>query len=781
MGAGGFKTVSSGYRDQLQNLMKTLNATSPHFIRCIVPNETKTPGVLDAALVMHQLTCNGVLEGIRICRKGFPNRIPYPDFKHRYKVLNAQACENEPDNKKAATETLQSAGLDAEKYRVGKTKVSFRAGVLGELEEIRDERLGRIIAWIQAFIRGRLARVRFAEIQAQRNSVLVLQRTWRKYFRLKNWAWFRLWSKVKPLLSGTRIEDEIAKLDERATKACEDLAAEVAAKENLENRNASLIAEKAELLVTLESCKGKAIEFVERQTKLTCQRDELEVQISDLSKKLRAEEEARLKLVQDSKQGQHEACNFKKDIEDMELTVQKGENEKATKDHSIRSLNDEIAHQDELINKANKEKKIFQETNQKNAEELQGVEDKCNHQIKEAQAKVEELEEEVEHERQARAKTEKAKAKLVKELTDLGDRLDEAGGATAAQMELNKKRDSELARLRRDLEESNIQHEATLASLRKKHNDAVAEMAEQVDHLNKMKARIEKDKETMKRDMDDARSATDNLSRDKAAAEKVNKQIMNQINDTQSKLDEANRTLNDFDATKKKLTVENAELLHQLEEVESQNSQLAKMKLTLGAQLDDTSKMAEDEGRERAVILGKFRNLEHDIDGLREQLDEEGEAKADTQRQLSKASADAQMWRSKYETEGIARVEELEGERLKLIARLEEAEQSVEQLNIKNVGLEKNRQRITAELEDVQMEVERAQAIASAAEKRQRSFDKLVGEWKLKVDDLSAELDSSQKECRNYSTELFRVKAAYEENMEQLDSVRRENKNLADE
>jgi len=867
-GAGGFKTVSSGYRDQLQNLMKTLNATSPHFIRCIVPNETKTPGVLDAALVMHQLTCNGVLEGIRICRKGFPNRIPYPDFKHRYKILNAQACENEPDNKKAATETLQSAGLDAEKYRVGKTKVFFRAGVLGELEEIRDERLGRIIAWIQAFIRGRLARVRFAEIQAQRNSVLVLQRTWRKYFRLKNWAWFRLWSKVKPLLSGTRIEDEIAKLDERANKAVEDLAAEVAAKENLENRNASLIAEKAELLVTLESCKGKAIEFVERQAKLTAQRDELEVQISDLSKKLRAEEEARLKLVQDSKQGQHEACNFKKDIEDMELTVQKGENEKATKDHSIRSLNDEIAHQDELINKANKEKKIFQETNQKNAEELQGVEDKCNHlnkvkvkleqtldeledslerekkirgevektkrknegdlkltqeavadlersrkefetavarkdkeisvmsvkleeeqslmgkcnkQIKEAQAKVEELEEEVEHERQARAKTEKAKAKLVKELTDLGDRLDEAGGATAAQMELNKKRDSELARLRRDLEESNIQHEATLASLRKKHNDAVAEMAEQVDHLNKMKARIEKDKETMKRDMDDARSATDNLSRDKAAAEKINKQVHGQINDTQAKLDEANRTLNDFDATKKKLTVENAELLHQLEEVESQNSQLAKMKLTLGAQLDDTTKMAEDEGRERAVILGKFRNLEHDIDGLREQLDEEGEAKADIQRQLAKATGEAQMWRGKYESEGVARAEELECARLKLAARLEEAEQTIEQLNAKNVNLEKTKARICSDLDCIQVEVEKAQALAHAAEKRQRSFDKLVAEWKLKVDDLSAELDSSQKECRNYSTELFRVKAAYEENMEQLDSVRRENKNLADE
>ena len=69
-----FKTVSSAFRAQLDALLTTLNATDPHFIRCIVPNNHKTPGLLDSALVMHQLTCNGVLEGIRICMRGFPNR-----------------------------------------------------------------------------------------------------------------------------------------------------------------------------------------------------------------------------------------------------------------------------------------------------------------------------------------------------------------------------------------------------------------------------------------------------------------------------------------------------------------------------------------------------------------------------------------------------------------------------------------------------------------------------------------------------------------------------------
>merc|ERR1712050_158282 len=88
---GSMQTVSSLHRESLARLMTNLKATSPHFVRCIVPNEHKKPGMMSAHLVLHQLRCNGVLEGIRICRKGFPNRMPYPDFKQRYRILNPNA------------------------------------------------------------------------------------------------------------------------------------------------------------------------------------------------------------------------------------------------------------------------------------------------------------------------------------------------------------------------------------------------------------------------------------------------------------------------------------------------------------------------------------------------------------------------------------------------------------------------------------------------------------------------------------------------------------------
>merc|ERR1719289_95377 len=96
---GGGKTVSSVYLVSLGELMQTLHSCEPHFVRCLVPNTHKKPGEVEPPLIMHQLTCNGVLEGIRICMRGFPNRMLYPDFKLRYSCLGQAEIESSEDNK----------------------------------------------------------------------------------------------------------------------------------------------------------------------------------------------------------------------------------------------------------------------------------------------------------------------------------------------------------------------------------------------------------------------------------------------------------------------------------------------------------------------------------------------------------------------------------------------------------------------------------------------------------------------------------------------------------
>merc|ERR1711988_1539334 len=126
---------------------------------------------------------------------------------------------------------------------------------------------------------------------------------------------------------------------------------------------------------------------------------------------------------------------------------------------------------------------------------------KYHKQVKELQSRLEEVDEELVMERTTRAKAEKNRATLSRDLGDLAEKLEDAGNNTATQIELNKKREAELAKLKAELDESNISHEGTLAALRQKHNNNMAEMGEQIDGLNKMKAKAEKDKSNMERDL----------------------------------------------------------------------------------------------------------------------------------------------------------------------------------------------------------------------------------------------------------------------------------------
>ncbi|KAG8276902.1 Belongs to the TRAFAC class myosin-kinesin ATPase super [Homalodisca vitripennis] len=445
----------SPLQEQLNNLMTTLRSTQPHFVRCIIPNELKQPGVIDSHLVMHQLTCNGVLEGIRICRKGFPNRMVYPDFKQRYMILapatmaaeadpkiaaskcleeikldpesyrigHTKACPridislispcivvawvdiltlhdrykilcpavvnkviaNEGDDKKVCEAVLDEVKLNAESYRLGHTKacvlsrykilnakgvtptmspeqaakailesipsldpeqyrmghtkpgsishvklgflrkrnwlmrlswrtdtsliirgklndaksvarvriwpdsfldknyyvlgVFFRAGVLGQMEELRDDRLGKIMGWMQSYIRGYLSRKEFKKLQEQRLALQVVQRNLRKYLSLRTWPWWKMWQKVKPLLNVTNVEEEMRKLEEKVAKAEEAYKSEVKVRKECEALNAKLLEEKTNLLKSLEGEKGELGQVQERANKLSAQKADLESQL----------------------------------------------------------------------------------------------------------------------------------------------------------------------------------------------------------------------------------------------------------------------------------------------------------------------------------------------------------------------------------------------------------------------------------------------------------------------------------------------------------------------
>merc|ERR1711997_981796 len=210
----------------------TLYKTHPHFIRCVVPNTHKQPGGVESGLVMHQYQCNGVLAGIAICRAGFPNKMVYPEFKARYNILGAQAVAKAKNDKAAAGAIFDIIKLDKEKWRLGHTKVFFRAGVLGLMEETREDKIGSVLSWLQAGARGKASRMNFKKLQDQKLALCACQRAIRNYFTAKTWLWMQIWLAIKPNLKCTQFgkfkkeyEDKIALAEANIGQAIADCSA----------------------------------------------------------------------------------------------------------------------------------------------------------------------------------------------------------------------------------------------------------------------------------------------------------------------------------------------------------------------------------------------------------------------------------------------------------------------------------------------------------------------------------------------------------------------------
>merc|ERR1712066_678075 len=288
---GGGKTVTSFYKAQLDDLMKVLYSTDPSFIRCVVPNTHKQPGGVQSDLVMHQYRCNGVLAGIAICRLGFPNKLLYPDFKARYNIPAAQAVAKAKNDTGAAGAVMTAIKLDKEKFRLGHTKVFFRAGILGFMEETREDKIGSVLSLLQAQARGKASRLVFKKMQDQKLALYCLQRTIRNYHIGRTWLWWQLWLAIKPNLKCTKFaqykaeyEEKIAIAEANIDKAIADCNKVKAVYERLSN-------EKNELVLALQSGGSAVQDIIDKTNRIEAMKNDVEKQLRETQGRIRAEEE----------------------------------------------------------------------------------------------------------------------------------------------------------------------------------------------------------------------------------------------------------------------------------------------------------------------------------------------------------------------------------------------------------------------------------------------------------------------------------------------------------
>jgi len=637
---GMFRTVSQHYKDQLSKLMITLRNTNPNFVRCIIPNHEKRAGKINAKLVLDQLRCNGVLEGIRICRQGFPNRIPFQEFRQRYELLTPNVIpKGFMDGKKACEKMISALELDPNLFRIGQSKIFFRAGVLAHLEEERDLRITDLVVKFQAYCRGLLARRNYIKRTQQLNAIRILQRNCAAYLKLRNWQWWRLYTKVKPLLQVTKNDEKVMQKEVELRETKEKLIEHEEVVQNLDKQYQQAMEEKNILAEQLQAETELCAEAEEMRARLAARKQELEEILHDMEARIEEEEEKTLKMSEERKKLQLNIQDLEEQLEEEEAARQKLQIEKVQYDAKVKKYEEDLAMYEDGNQKSTKEKKLMEERLQDVMATLTEEEEKAKH-LSKLKAKHEstigELEDKIRKDNQQRQEVERSKRKIETELNDLKEQVGEKKQQVEEFQLLLGKREEELGQAMMKVDEES----ALKAKSQKQLRELEAQMNELGEDLEAEKeARVKAEKG--KRDLNEELEALKNelLDNIDSTAAQQELRIAREKELATLKKSLEDETINhesQITDMRHKHSSESAELNNQLDQVKRLKSQLEKQANQLKTENDEMGNELKAVSGSKVENERKRKQLEMQANELQLKLQESEKICSDNADKVSK-------------------------------------------------------------------------------------------------------------------------------------------------
>ncbi|MFT7815879.1 myosin-10-like isoform X3 [Arapaima gigas] len=785
---GMFRTVGQLYKESLTKLMATLRNTNPNFLRCIIPNHDKRAGKLTPHLVLDQLRCNGVLEGIRICRQGFPNRIPFQEFRQRYEILTPNAIPRTfMDGKQACELMINALELDQNLFRVGQSKVFFRAGVLAHLEEERDLKITDTIIRFQSVARGFLARRAFLKKQQQLSALRVMQRNCAAYLKLRNWQWWRLFTKVKPLLQVTRQDEEIQAKEAELQKAKDSLSKVEQDFNELERKHQQLLEEKAVLTDQLQAEAELFAEAEEMRARLASRKQELEDVLSELEGRLEEEEERGAQLANEKKRLQQNVQDLEEQLEEEEGARQRLLLEKVTLETKVKSLETETLTLTEQRDRLSKEKKQLEERLSEVTDQLTEEEEKVKslNKLKNKQeAVIADLEERLKREEQGRLEQEKWRRRMESEAAEAQEQLSDLGLLAAELRGTLTQREKEITTLQSRLEEEGARRAEAQRALREA-TSQVSELKEEVENERGMRERAEKQRRDLGEELEALRTELEDTLDTTAAQQELRSRREAELGELQRCLEEETRR---HEAQLSELRVRNCAAIDSLQE-QLDNSKRARQSLekakavveeertSLTTELKalQGSKMESERGRKRAenqvqeltVRLTqadrekeeweeRVHKLQSETESLSSSLSSSESKSLRLSKEISNLESqlhDAQELLQDETRQKLAlgsRVRALEEERAVLLERVEEEEERVKELN-------KQIQTHTQQLVELRRQLEEVNTAAEAGEECRRK--------------LQRELESANQRERSRQEEKERIERQRERLREEIEDL----------
>ncbi|KAM9392531.1 myosin-9-like isoform 1-T1 [Pholidichthys leucotaenia] len=734
---GMFRTVGQLYKEQLSKLMATLRNTNPNFVRCIIPNHEKKAGKLDPHLVLDQLRCNGVLEGIRICRQGFPNRIVFQEFRQRYEILTPNAIpKGFMDGKQACVLMIKSLELDPNLYRLGQSKVFFRAGVLAHLEEERDMKITDIIISFQAWCRGYVARKAFAKRQQQLTAMKVIQRNCAAYLKLRNWQWWRLFTKVKPLLQVSRQEEELHAKDEELNKVKEkQLYAEQQIRD-MEDKQNQLNAEKMALQEQLQAETELCAEAEEMRARLAAKKQELEEILHDLEARVEEEEERASHLASEKKKMQQNISDLEQQLDEEEAARQKLQLEKVTLEAKMKKIEEDVMVLDDQNNKLIKEKKLFEERISEFTTNLAEEEEKSKSLQKlktKHEAMITDLEDRLRREEKQRQELDKNRRKLEGDFTEIHDQIAEL--------------QAQIAELRAQLAKKEEELQAALAR--------IEEEAAQKNMAQKKVRELEAQLSELQEDLDLERQA-------RTKAEKHRRDLGEELEALKTELEDTLDNTTAQQELRAKRETEVAQLKKTLEdETKNHELQLAEMRQKNSQHFDELNEQLEQAKRNKVSMEKAKQALESERNELTIELQTLVQSKGESEHRRKKAEGQVQELQLKYSDSERQR-QELAEKLAKTQVELESANSSLSELEGKSIKAAKDCSAVESQLQDVQevLQEETRQKLSMGTRLRQLEDEQ---------NSLREQLEEEEEAKRNVERQLQTAQAQVAELRKKLE------------
>ncbi|KAM6438110.1 myosin-9 isoform 1-T4 [Liasis olivaceus] len=750
---GMFRTVGQLYKEQLAKLMATLRNTNPNFVRCIIPNHEKKAGKLDPHLVLDQLRCNGVLEGIRICRQGFPNRVVFQEFRQRYEILTPNAIpKGFMDGKQACVLMIKALELDPNLYRIGQSKVFFRAGVLAHLEEERDLKITDVIIGFQACCRGYLARKAFAKRQQQLTAMKVLQRNCAAYLKLRNWQWWRLFTKVKPLLQVSRQEEEMLAKEEELVKVKEkQLAAENRVTE-METLHTQLMTEKMQLQEQLQAEIELCAEAEEIRARLTAKKQELEEICHDLEARVEEEEERCQHLQTEKKKMQQNIQELEEQLEEEESARQKLQLEKVTTEAKLKKLEEDLIVFEDQNCKLGKEKKLLEDRIAEFTTNLTEEEEKSKSLAKlknKHEAMITELEERLRREEKQRQELEKTRRKLEGDSTDLHDQIAELQAQIAElKMQLAKKEEELQAALAR-VEEEAAQKNMALKKIRELESQ-ITELQEDLESERAARNKAEKQKRDLGEELEALKTELEDTLDSTAAQQELRSKREQEVTILKKTLDEEAKT---HEA--------------QIQEMRQKHAQAVE---ELAEQLEQTKRVKVNLEKAKQALEGERAELSNEVKVLLQ-------SKGDSEHKRKRVETQLQELQVKV-TEGERIRTELTEKVNKLQVELDNITGLLNQSDSKSIKLAKDFSTLESQLQDTQelLQEETRQKLSLSTKLKQMEDEK--NSFKDQLEEEEEAKRNLGKQISALQLQIGEMKKKMDENMVCLESVEEAKKKL---